>query len=111
MASLHIAFTAGAQRRRIEPARGRWSRRIALIAMLFAGAALAGVRDARADAEHQRRSLAGLGGVHLEIALQGDDLARNDLSEANVRPDVESSLKAAGLRLLTADESAHEPGV
>ena len=81
-----------------------------LVASLICTTA-AGGRPVFADNETQRRSLAGVGGVHVHLALEGDDLAANQLTEATLRPEIESRLTAAGLRLLTAEDSAKEPGV
>lgn len=79
--------------------------------LLVTGAVLLRGAPAGADNETQRRSLAGIGGLHLHLALAGDDLEQNDLTDAALRPEVESKLTAAGLRLLTPEDSAKEPGV
>lgn len=64
-----------------------------------------------ADAERQRRSLAGIGGVHVHLVLHGEDLETHELIDARLRPEIESRLRAAGLRVLGVDASAREPGV
>jgi len=66
---------------------------------------------AAADVERQRRSLAGIGGVHVHVTLTGEDLESHQLTQARLRPVIESRLQAAGLRLLEVDASAREPGV
>lgn len=81
-----------------------------LVAGAVAGVA-AGQPLAFADNETQRRSLTGVGGVHVHITLEGEDLEANQLTEATLRPEIESRLAAAGLRLLTPEDSAKEPGV
>lgn len=72
---------------------------------------VAGGGPAFADNETQRRSLAGVSGVHLDLALEGDEMESNQLTEATLRPEIESRLTAVGLRLLTSENSAKEPGV
>lgn len=64
-----------------------------------------------ADAEHQRRSLTGIAGVHVHLALHGEDLEAYDLNVARLQPVIESRLQAAGLKILSVDESTREPGV
>lgn len=84
--------------------------RLVLAAVVIGVAAAAG-SPALADNETQRRSLTGVGGVHVHLTLEGDDLEANQLTEATLRPEIESRLVAAGLRLLTPEDSAKEPGV
>jgi len=86
------------------------SRRIVIVASLIGAMAFQNT-PASADNETQRRSLAGIGGVHLHLALDGEDLDANQLTDAALRPDIESILAATGLRLLTPETSAKEPGV
>ena len=64
-----------------------------------------------ADREVQRRSLQGMGGVHIHLSLYGEDLETHQLTDLRLRPEVESRVKAAGLRLLDVAQSAKEPGV
>jgi hypothetical protein len=85
--------------------------RAATVAPLALVALLALASAASADTETQRRSLAGVGGLHVHIALAGDDLATNELTEGSLRTEIEGRIAASGLRVLSADESAREPGV
>ena len=86
-----------------------WIRCLPVMAVF--AAALFGANPAHADNETQRRSLAGLGGAHLHLTLEGDDLESHQLTEATLRPEIEAGLAATGLRLLTPETSAQEPGV
>ncbi len=81
------------------------------LAIGLIGALLLRAVPASADEETQRRSLAGVGGVHLHLMLEGDDLESNHLTEAALVPEIESRLTATGLRILTPEGSAKEPGV
>ena len=84
--------------------------RIVLAASMASAVWLHGA-PAGADTETQRQSLAGVGGVHLHLALVGDDLAPNRLTEDVLHPEIEARLVASGLRSLTPEGSAKEPGV
>jgi hypothetical protein len=64
-----------------------------------------------ADPEGQRRSLAGIGGVHVHLILHGEELEALQLTDARLRPEIQSRLAAAGLRVLDVAGSAREPGV
>jgi len=68
-------------------------------------------RSAPADTEAQRHTLAGLRGVHLQLDLRGEDLAKFELTEPEVRAEIESTLAAAGLPLLDVEASTKTPGV
>jgi hypothetical protein len=85
-------------------------RRSAWVWVLTLGTVLAAAA-AHTDTEKQRHTLVGLQSVHLELALRGDDLEAFGLNELVLRPEIESKLTAAGLRLLDVDASAHTPGV
>lgn len=67
--------------------------------------------SALADSDAQRRTLAGLGGVHLQLELRGEDLVKFGLVETDVRPEIEAALAAAGLKLLDVEASTKTPGV
>jgi len=64
-----------------------------------------------AETDAQRRTLAGLQSVHLEVAVRGDDPQSFGLDEATLRPETEARLAAAGLVLVDAEGSRHVPGV
>jgi hypothetical protein len=64
-----------------------------------------------ADPEGQRRSLAGVRGAHVHLILHGEELEALQLTDARLRPEIESRLAAAGLRVLDVAASAREPGV
>lgn len=66
---------------------------------------------AAADTEQQRASLVGIGGVHVHMMLNGEELESNELVESRLRPEVEARLRAAGLNVLSVEESRSEPGV
>jgi hypothetical protein len=68
-------------------------------------------RAAFSDSEPQRRTLAGLRSVHVQVELRGDDLAKFEVTDPVLRPEVESRLQAAGIGLLDVAESARSPGV
>src|SRR5262245_27015385 len=80
-------------------AMSRWkSRPLAVVALTSSLAALTlwtGV--ACCDSEPQRRTLAGLRSVHVQLELHGDDLAKFDVTEPVLRPEIESRLQAAGI--------------
>jgi hypothetical protein len=69
------------------------------------------MQSATADTDAQRHTLAGLGGVHLQLELRGEDLAKFGLSDPEIRPEIESALAAAGLALLDVEASTKTPGV
>jgi hypothetical protein len=58
---------------------------------------------ARADSDVERRTLAGLAGVHVEIAPVDPELVRAGLDAAALRLETESRLRAAGIPLLEAE--------
>ncbi len=78
---------------------------------LVLGTTILLAHSALADSDAQRRTLAGLGGVHLQLELRGEDLAKFGLAETDVRPEIESALAAAGLKLLDVEASTKTPGV
>jgi hypothetical protein len=82
-----------------------------LVLVWAACASLQADSAAAADAERQRRSLVGIGGVHVHIVIHGENPETHQLTDARLRPEVDSRLQAAGLRLLDVDASAREPGV
>jgi len=65
----------------------------------------------RADSDYERRTLAGLRGVHV-VAHQPDaDQARAGLSPDELRAEIEEPLRAAGIAILNEEESRQAPGV
>jgi hypothetical protein len=64
-----------------------------------------------ADTEAQRHTLAGLRSLHVQLELRGDDLEKFEVTDAVLRPEVESRLYAAGITLLDVEASSRTPGV
>jgi len=66
---------------------------------------------ASADSDYERRTLAGLRGVHV-VAHQPDvEQARAGLSPDELRAEIENPLRSAGVAILTDEESRLAPGV
>jgi hypothetical protein len=90
-------------RRRIQ----RSVRGAALVLALLCG--LAGA--AAADTDTERRTLAGLAGVHLDIAPVDATLERAGLGDAGLRAEIETRLGAAGITLLDVETARRTAGL
>lgn len=72
---------------------------------------LLAVSIAAADSEFERRTLAGLRGVHVVVFQPDAVQARAGLSPEELRAEIEEPLRAAGVAILSDEESRHTPGV
>jgi len=89
----------------------RMSHRIHAAAIAFALAGLVFTGVARADSEYERRTLAGLRGVHVVVHQPDPEAAENGLTLDALRLDVEEPLRAAGIAFLAEEESRATPGI
>jgi hypothetical protein len=65
----------------------------------------------RADSDYERRTLAGLRGVHVVVHQPDSVQARAGLSPDELRAEIEGPLRAAGIAILNETESRQAPGV
>lgn len=66
---------------------------------------------ASADSDFERRTLAGLRGVHVAVHQPDATQARAGLSADELRAEIEEPLRAAGVAILGDEESRLTPGV
>lgn len=69
------------------------------------------VSAVRADSEHERRTLAGLQGVHVDVYQPDAEAGDVGLARETLLGDVEDALRTAGVGLLTEEEVRRTPGV
>lgn len=79
---------------------------LALSTVLLASSLVAQVEEGDA-----RKTLAGLRGVFVMVAPLTDEAKRHGLAEAQVKADVESQVKQAGITVLTKDDLRRTPGM
>jgi hypothetical protein len=72
---------------------------------------LATTHAVRAQSEGERRTLTALPAVHVQLELRGEDLAKFEVTDPVLRPEIESRLTAAGIGLLDVPTSSRTPGV
>jgi hypothetical protein len=82
----------------------RWNRLFVLLIGALASTAWA-------DSDYERRTLAGLRGVHVVVHQPDSVQARAGLAPEDLRAEIEEPLRAAGVPILNAEESRLAPGV
>lgn len=69
------------------------------------------VSPTSADSEHERRTLAGLNGVHVDVYQPDPEAGDVGLARETLLADVEEILRTAGVTLLSEEDVRRTPGI